>query len=578
MRIYNRALTQTEIAADMAAPVGGTPPPPDPTPPTVTVTSPAAGSTVFGLVSVSAAASDNVGVVGVQFSLDSASLGAEVSAAPYSVVWDTATAATGSHVLQAVARDFAGNTATSAPVSVTVVGANASLLGQWAVPVTWPIVAVHANLLATGEILAWDGQDNGQDARLWNPGTGVFTAVPSSLTNIFCSGHCQLADGKLLVAGGHNGAHNGLRDTNLFNPATRTWTTVAPMAVGRWYPTTTTLPDGRILVTSGEIDCNGCFAPIPEVYDPQTDVWTQLTGASQGFPYYPHMFVLPDGRVLAAATAEDAIVSRVLDIGTQTWSVVDPNPVDGGSSVMYSPGKVMKSGRSVDPDMPVIPSVATTYVLDMNQASPAWRQTASMAFPRAYHTLTLLPDGTVLVTGGGPDTNAVGVDNAILAAELWSPVTETWTTMASMQNPRLYHSTALLLPDARVLVAGGGRFSGVNEITDQLSAEFFSPPYLFMGARPAISSAPASATYGRTITVQTPDAARIASVSLVKLGSVTHAFNQDQRFLQLPFATVSGALNVQTPANANLAPPGYYMLFILDTNGVPSVAAILQLQ
>jgi hypothetical protein len=99
-----------------------------------------------------------------------------------------------------------------------------------------------------------------------------------------------------------------------------------------------------------------------------------------------------------------------------------------------------------------------------------------------------------------------------------------------------------------------------------------------MGARPAIGSAPATATYGRTITVQTPDAARIASVSLVKLGSVTHAFNQDQRFLQLPFAMVSGALNVQTPANANLAPPGYYMLFILDTNGVPSVAAILQLQ
>src|SRR5258708_716223 len=252
-------------------------------------------------------------------------------------------------------------------------------------PLRW---AVHASVLRRVEIRAWDGQDNAQYARLWNPGTGVFTAVPSSLTNIVCSGHCQLADGKLLVAGGHNGAHNGRRDTNLFNPATRTWTTVAPMAVGRWYPTTTTLPDGRILVTSGEIDCNGCFAPIPEVYDPQTDVWTQLTGASQGFPYYPHMFVLPDARELAAATAEDAIVSRVLDIGTQTWSVVDPNPVDGGSSVMYSPGKVMKSGRSVDPDMPVIPSVATTYVLDMNQASPAGRQTASMAFPRAYHTLT----------------------------------------------------------------------------------------------------------------------------------------------------------------------------------------------
>ena len=245
---------------------------------------------------------------------------------------------------------------------------------------------------------------------------------------------------------------------------------------------------------------------------------------------------------------------------------------------MYAPGKIIKSGRSVDPDQPVIPSTATTYVLDMNQAAPAWRETGTMAFPRTYHTLTLLPDGTVLATGGGPTTDAIGVDDATLAAELWSPVTETWTTMASMRSPRLYHSTALLLPDGRVLVAGGGRFFGVDQATDQLSAEFFSPPYLFKGARPAISSAPATATYGGSIAVQTPDAASIGSVSLLRLGSVTHNFNQDQRIVQLPFAAVSGGLNVQTPANANLAPPGYYMLFILDTNGVPSVAAILQLQ
>jgi len=282
--------------------------------------------------------------------------------------------------------------------------------------------------------------------------------------------------------------------------------------------------------------------------------------------------------VLAAATTEDMIVTRVLNIGTQTWSVVDPNPVDGGSSVMYVPGKVMKSGRSVDPDQVVIPAVATTYVLDMTQASPKWRETQPMMFARTYHTLTLLPDGTVLATGGGPTTDAIGVGSAVLAAELWSPVTETWTTLASMQKPRLYHSNALLMPDARVLVLGGGKFSDLNAPTDQLNSEYYSPPYLFKGARPTISSAPASATYGGNIAVQTPDAARIASVSLVKIGSVTHSINQDQRFLQLPFAAAGSTLNVQAPANANLAPPGYYMLFILDTNGVPSVAAMLQLQ
>src|SRR6185436_11966219 len=147
-----------------------------------------------------------------------------------------------------------------------------------------------------------------------------------------------------------------------------------------------------------------------------------------------------------------------------------------------------------------------------------WRETQPMMFARTYHTLTLLPDGSVLATGGGPTTDAVGVGNAVLNAELWSPVTETWTTLASMQKPRLYHSNALLMPDARVLVVGGGRFNSVNEPTDQLSSEFYSPPYLFKGARPTISSAPASATYGGNIAVQTPDVARIASVSLVKIG------------------------------------------------------------
>jgi hypothetical protein len=530
-------------------------------------------------VSVSANATDDVGVASVQFLLDGSPLGSPVINTPYSVAWDTATAISGSHVLQARASDFAGNSTTSTAVSVSVGTPTGSTSGQWAAPVTWPIVAVNAALLPTGEILAWDGQDFGNQARVWNPATGTFTSVPNSLTNMFCSGQCLLPDGRALVVGGHIGAHVGLPDTNIFNPATRTWSKVAPMAVGRWYPTVTALPDGRMLVTSGEIDCGGCFAPIPEVYDPQFDHWTQLTGASQSFPYYPHMFVLSDGRVLAAASTEAPIVSRVLNIATQTWSVVDPTAVDGGSSAMYAPGKILKSGRSVDPDQPVIPSTATTYVLDMSQPTPRWRQTAPMNFARTFHTLTVLPDGTVLATGGGPTTDAIGVDNAVFAIELWSPATETWTTLASMQRPRLYHSDALLLPDARVLVLGGGRFNGGGTFpTDQLSSEIFSPPYLFKGPRPVITSAPTTATYGASISVQTPDAASIGSVSLIRIGSVTHSFNTSQYIAPLQFTAGGGTLSVQTPANANLAPPGHYMLFILNTNGVPSVASIVQLQ
>jgi chitodextrinase len=580
VRIYNRALSPAEIQVDMLTSVAAAAPPPqsDTTPPSVSITSPANGATVVNTVSVSANATDDVGVASVQFLLDSSPLGTPVTSAPFSVAWDTATTVAGSHVLQARATDFAGNGTTSAAVTVSVGTPTGATAGQWAAPVAWPIVAVHANLLATGEILAWDGQDFGNQARVWSPATGTFTSVPNSLTNIFCAGHCLLPDGRALVAGGHNGAHIGLPDTNLFDPATRTWSRVAPMAVGRWYPTVTGLPDGRMLVTAGEIDCGGCIATIPEIFDPQLASWTQLTGASQSFPYYPHMFVMGDGRVLAAATTEAPIVSRVLNIATQTWSVVDPTAVDGGSSAMYAPGKILKSGRSVDPDQPVIPSTATTFVLDMNQPTPRWRQTAPMNFARTYHTLTLLPDGTVLATGGGPDTNAVGVDNAVLAAELWSPVTETWTTLGSMQTPRLYHSNALLLPDARVLVLGGGRFNGGDAPTDQKSSEIFSPPYLFKGARPVIASAPSTATYGANISVQTPDAASIGSVVLMKLGTTTHSFNTNQRIVPLTFSAGAGTLSVQTPANANLAPPGHYMLFILNTNGVPSVASIVHLQ
>jgi len=147
-----------------------------------------------------------------------------------------------------------------------------------------------------------------------------------------------------------------------------------------------------------------------------------------------------------------------------------------------------------------------------------------------------------------------------------------------MKNARLYHSTALLLPDARVIVMGGGRFNGVNEPTDQLNAEIYSPPYLFKGSRPAITFAPAQIGYGQTVAIQTSDASRIAKVSLIKLGSVTHAFNMDQRYVPLSFTVGSGTLNVQTPPNGNLAPPGHYMLFIVDTNGVPSVGSIVNIQ
>ena len=438
-------------------------------------------------------------------------------------------------------------------------------------------------LMSTGNVLTWDTDSDQGDAFVWVPATGQLTGAPYlHPDNLFCSGHTVLADGRILVNGGHVEGYVGLPATALFNPF-GSWTTGTPMAFGRWYPSTVALPDGRALTVSGAINCSGCRIPgepdegiaeIPEIYDPLDNSWVLLPGAARSIPLYPHMFVLPDGRVLISGTAEDPIAALVLDMNTQTWSTVDPTVRDGGSSVMYQPGKIMKAGSAINPDYPIAPSSASTFVLDMTAPSPSWAQTASMAFPRTKHNLTILPDGNVLVTGGSTSSNGALLAAAVKEAELWNPTTQTWSTMAAMLTPRLYHSAAILLPDGRVVTAGGGRF--LNG-ADQLSAEIYSPPYLFKGPRPTITTAPATIDYGTGFNVTTPDAGRAAKVTLVKPGSATHAFNFAQQFVQLSFTAGAGSLTVQGPANRNIAPPGIYMLFVVDTDGVPSVGQFVQL-
>ena len=237
---------------------------------------------------------------------------------------------------------------------------------------------------------------------------------------------------------------------------------------------------------------------------------------------------------------------------------------------MYAPGKALKAGTWADTFHPSYPITGTSVVIDMNQPSPTWRQVGSLNVPRAYDNLTALADGTVLIVGGDSTNNGMNPATAVYEAELWSPTTEAWTPMASEQVPRLYHSTALLLPDGRVLVTGGGR-EGTEP--DETNAEIYSPPYLFKGPRPTIAAAPSLVQYGTSFQVSTPDAGRIAKVGLARLGAPTHGFDQNQRYVPLTFAAGGSALTVQAPATGNVAPPGYYMLFIVDTNGVPSVAS-----
>jgi hypothetical protein len=422
---------------------------------------------------------------------------------------------------------------------------------------------VHAHLLPTGKVLFTSELQFGDAPRIWDPSTDQITSVPGVDYNPFCAGHAFLADGKLLVAGGHAASHVGLSYASTFDPATNAWSRLPPMNGPRWYPTTVTLPSGEALVLAGETNGPGANNPLPQVWQPATQTWRDLVTAQASIPYYPRTIVGPDGRVFIAGPAR---LTKFLDTqGTGAWMSVGnmnfgPNRTYG-AAVLYEEGKILIAGGGDPP-------TATAEVIDLKAPSPTWRTVAPMSVARRQLNATVLPDGKVLVTGG---SSGSGFDNhatPVFQAELWDPATETWTTLASASVYRGYHSTALLLPDGRVLVAGGR-----NEVSQQI----FSPPYLFRGARPAIASAPADVNPGQRFFVATPDASDVARVSLIRLGSVTHAFNQNQRFVRLAFAPATGGVNATAPANNALAPPGHYMLFLVNRNGIPSVARILHL-
>ena len=437
--------------------------------------------------------------------------------------------------------------------------------GEWTAPFNWPVVAVHLHLLPSGQVLSWGFVGEPQ---IWDPASREFTAAPSA-SKLFCSGHAFLSDGRLLVTGGHISTDHGIPDANIFDAATRTWTTVTPMSRGRWYPTSTTLPDGQVLALAGR-DQSGAEVAIPEVWTGSG--WRALTGASRQLPYYPRTFVAPNGLVFYAG--ELAQTSYLDPGGSGAWTAVATSKYgrrDYGSAVMYRPGEVLIVGGS---DPPSGAPTSTAEVIDLGEAVPAWRYTGSMANPRRQFNATLLPDGRVLATGGTSASGFTDPAGAVHAAEVWDPASGNWTTWASNQVTRVYHSTTLLLPDGRILHSGSGDGSGLPR---ELSAEIFSPPYLFRGARPSISGAPDAVGYGEQFFVGTPDAGRVVRATLVRLASVTHAFDQNQRFLELTLARVAGGLALVSPANANLAPPGHYMLFIMNSEGVPSLARSLHL-
>jgi hypothetical protein len=460
--------------------------------------------------------------------------------------------------------------------------------GSWSTVYAWPDVAIHLSVLPDGNVLTYADDDNPNylinGTRLAgstktyvvnlpiNGVPGNIWDLPQTRTNMFCSGHTFLTDGRVLVIGGHLGRDGwGEPRCEIFDYHAYGWQAAPDMYEGRWYPSGCMLGNGEVLAISGTMDTLNTSASIPEIWSPITQVWRQLPNANKVLPYYPFTILAPNGKVFVGGPAADTYYLDCTGLGAWTFvgnHVQSSILRDYGSAVQYGDGKILVMGGSDPP-------TNTCETIDLTQNSPHWSSAASMTFARRQMNATLLPDGTVLATGG---TSGSGFNNntgAVLTPELWSG--STWAQMSNMAVPRLYHSTAALLPDGRVLSAGSGRPLASNGGADQWNAEIYSPPYLFKGARPTITSAPVVINNGVAFNILTPDAASITQVTLVKLSSVTHAFNQSQRFNRLTFSVGTGQLTATAPSSTSLAPSGHYMLFLINSTGIPSVAKIVQL-
>lgn len=444
--------------------------------------------------------------------------------------------------------------------------------GRWGTPVTSPVVGIHVSMLPSRKVLLWG---RAGDAHLWDPASpGAGFALMSAPYEVFCSGHSFLPDGRLLVAGGHSVGTSGIPSTVIFDPASNTWSTTGSMAFGRYYPTITALPNGDVLAVAGS-DENRNVVTIPEIRT--GDTWRLLTTASLAIPnpYYPAMFLAPNGKVFLAGFPQ---TSRYLDVsGTGAWTTVADRQVADrtmGSAVMYAPGKILYVGGGDPP-------TSSAEVIDLNQPSPDWRSVPGMAFARRQLNVTILADGQILVTHGTSGSGFNNLAGAIRAAEVWNPATESWSTMAEESSARAYHSATVLLPNARVLTSGSGEGGGVLLENSNFTLQVFTPPYLFnsdgtLAARPTTTAAPSTISYGESFTVETPDAGSVSRGTLIRLSSVTHAFNQSQLIYPLTFsATGPTSLAAAGPTSANLAPPGPYMLFLINGSGVPSVAKMV---
>ena len=495
-------------------------------------------------------------------------------------------------------------------LTVNASGAAAQAGGAWTGVIPLPNNPVAAALLPNGKILTWSsnnefsfegdvgGTPSQTQTALFDPNTQKATLriVTNTLSDMFCPGITHLADGRILVNGGSSSG-----SANIYDPQADAWSAAAPMNVPRGYNSDVMLTDGSVMTLGGSWS-GGIGDKIGEVWSAKTG-WTRRRGISAvpitgsdpedkaaGYVFrgdnHLWLFAVGGGLVFHAGPSAQMHWMTTYENGaiTSAGTRADDAFSMNGQAVMYDVGKILKTGGA--PAYQAAAASAKTYVIDINNAVAdlndpvVVRATAPMAYPRVFANGVVLPTGHVFIVGGQTYAGLFSDDRAVLAPELWDPVSETFTTLPPMQTPRVYHSTALLLPDARVFVGGGGLCGGCS--TNHENAEIFSPPYLFnadgtAAKRPSISSAPVLAALGSTISV-TADTQGLKFEAL-RMSSATHTINSDQRRIPLSATSSSpSAYKVKWPSDPGVAPPGYYMLFAIGAKGTPSVARIIKLR
>jgi hypothetical protein len=510
------------------------------------------------------------------------------------------------------------------------VGARGTV-GRWTTgPTRIPVMGINAATLPTGKVLFWaypvnpnpaynpdyvpggiGSAPNNSLSAVWDPRTGRTKVIPPPInpdtgerTNIWCSGISFLADGRILATGGNLGYTpdwRGSQRAYIFDPRKEKWTEVGSMHGGRWYPSQVLLADGRTLVLQG-YDQTGTqtYNANVDVFNPATGQFTLVGQLGQpGTPpigqYYPHTFLMPSGRVLIAGQyrydswlfnnpGNDLSWTDIPHLRPnfqdRLWgtAVLLPGGASGSTRVMQLGGSWVDSPAGVD-------SVKTTEVFDEANAAAGWQYASSLHVGRGHGNTVLLPDGSMVEVGGGKGTtpdrrNQYVVSGAERQVELWDPATGAWRLGPAQVEGRAYHSTAVLLPDGRVVSAGddyngtGGPGTGLSKDT----LEIYSPPYLFRGARPKLNWAPSSVRWNTRFGVASPTAG-IKRAFLMAPTATTHATDMNQRSLQLSVAKRRDGrgYDLTSPQGPDAAPPGLYMLFLVNARGVPSIARWIRL-